>query len=90
MSRYNDAARGSPEPESNGYRCHAHGCPLSGAISESTRGGGPFFCRFHFGTTPGEWPEITTKVRQTLRDRERGDYLPSDAYGGVGAPMAGE
>lgn len=85
MSRYNDATRGSREPESNGHRCHAHGCPLSGAISESTRGGGPFFCRFHFGTDPKEWQAITETVRATLRDRESGDYLP--AYANVGAPM---
>lgn len=85
MSRYNDAARGAPDPEPHGHRCHAHGCPLSGAISESTRGGGPFFCRFHFGTDPKEWQAITETVRATLRDRESGDYLP--AYANVGAPM---
>lgn len=87
MSRYNDAARGAPQPESDDGRCHAHGCPLPGAISDSTKGGGPWFCRHHFGREPNQWQAITETVRVTLREREQGDYLPSDPYGSVGAPM---
>jgi len=72
MSRYHDAvSKGStPEPQVDDGRCFANGCPLSGAISELTKGGGPWFCRFHFGREPDLWPEITETVRETLRERE--------------------
>jgi len=71
MSRYNDAARGpSQEPPVDDGGCHAYGCPMRGSISESTKGGGPWFCRFHFGALPDKWPEITAAVRQALNDRE--------------------
>ncbi|MCD6674863.1 MAG: hypothetical protein LT106_18675 [Burkholderiaceae bacterium] len=76
MSRYNDAARGAPEPEVDSGRCHAYGCPLPGAISDSTKGSGPWLCRFHFGRDRGEWQAITETVRLTMRDREQGDFLP--------------
>ncbi len=39
------------------------------------------------GREPLMWPEITETVRRTLREREQGDYLPSNPYGNVGAPM---
>ncbi len=70
MSRYNDAARGAPEPEVDTGGCYANGCPLPGAISESTKGGGPWLCRFHFGHEPIRWPEITETVREAMRERE--------------------
>lgn len=77
MSRYNDAARGAPEPEVDTGGCYANGCPLPGAISESTKGGGPWFCRFHFGREPLTWPEITETVREAMREREPDSRAPA-------------
>ena len=45
-------------------RCTAFGCPLSGALSESTLGTGPWFCRHHFGQGASSWSEITRRIRQ--------------------------
>lgn len=45
-----------------------YGCPLPGAISESTRGGGPWFCREHFGAKSEAWPDITVDLRRRERD----------------------
>lgn len=57
----------NPEPDrTNNVRCIAFGCPLPGAISDSTRGGGPWLCRMHFGTSPSEFQEVTRKVRHRL------------------------
>lgn len=70
MSRYNDAARSAPEPDVDGRGCHVHGCPLPGAISESTKGGGPWFCHFHFGRQPDLWAGITETVREAMRENE--------------------
>lgn len=61
--------------ESN-VMCLAYGCPLVGAISDSTRPPHRYFCRHHFGTPSSEWPEITQRVREagerakTLQEQE--------------------
>lgn len=52
-----------PEAESYGPGCHAFGCPLAGGITESTKGGGPWFCRFHFGVHASMWPELSADIR---------------------------
>lgn len=67
MSRYHEAAQdvgGAAGQEPAGGGCHAYGCPLPGAISESTKGGGPWFCRHHFGTGGAAWAGITTRLRE--------------------------
>lgn len=67
MSRYHEAAQdvgGAAGQEPAGGGCHAYGCPLPGAISESTKGGGPWFCRHHFGAGAALWPDITTRLRR--------------------------
>ncbi len=43
--------------------CLAHGCPLPGSVSESTRPPHNWLCRFHFGEPAQSWQEITRKVR---------------------------
>lgn len=53
------------ERPNNAY-CFANGCPLPGGISESTKGGGPWLCRFHFLTQPKVWPRITEWVKGEL------------------------
>ena len=56
------------------HSCHAYGCPLPGSISASTVGGGPWFCRFHFGARAAEWADITTSIRNGTLDLEhKGD-----------------
>ena len=55
---------------SSGPMCAAYGCPLPGGISLSTKGGGPWHCRFHFGREPSEFDGITTDVRRMKRDGE--------------------
>lgn len=83
MSQYNDAATAgaakrarNPAPEvepgedtRDPHRCHAYGCPLAGSISDSTVGGGPWFCRHHFGAAPALWAEITTSLRREVAER---------------------
>lgn len=80
MKRFSDAAsevsavarRGrSPVPAvsdgedaRNPHACHAYGCPLPGAISDSTVGGGPWLCRHHFGAAASQWADITTRLRR--------------------------
>lgn len=36
-----------PKYDTNNYRCDYHGCHTTGAISDSTRGEGPWYCREH-------------------------------------------
>lgn len=52
----------------NNEMCIAHGCPLPGGISESTRGGGPWLCRFHFLAQPDGWQRITRWIRSELAE----------------------
>ncbi len=77
MSRYNDDASAGNAPAADAYRCHANGCPLPGAISESTKGGGPWFCRFHFGRQADLWPQITDTVRGTMRENGPDSRAPA-------------
>lgn len=56
----------------NNIRCIVAGCPLPGGISESTRGGGPWFCRFHFNTDGSEREKITAHINER---RSTGDDL---------------
>lgn len=69
-----EVAHGGAAPPSDegasGYRCAAYGCPLAGSISASTRGGGPWYCRFHFAVGPSGWAEITTRL---TRERASGE-----------------
>lgn len=57
-------ARADGEDARDPHACHAYGCPLPGAISASTVGGGPWFCRHHFGVGGAAWAGITTRLRQ--------------------------
>lgn len=64
------SSAGAPAPADTrpaGHWCAAYGCPMPGAISESTTGGGTWLCRRHFGARPDDWQEITTQVRRDLR-----------------------
>lgn len=45
------------------WSCTAYGCPLAGSISSSLVGGGPWYCRFHFGRMPTDFDEITTRIK---------------------------
>lgn len=58
--------RAEGEDARDPHACHAYGCPLPGAISASTVGGGPWFCRHHFGVGAALWPETTTRIRREL------------------------
>lgn len=70
MSRYADAsaAVGGNAGQADSRQCHAYGCPLAGAISDSLKGGGPWFCRHHHGVPPERWAEITTSLRQQQQE----------------------
>ncbi len=48
--------------------CVAGGCSMPGALSDNTKGGGPWFCRYHFGAEPRHWPAITEEVREARRE----------------------
>ncbi len=43
-------------------QCPAFGCPLAGALTTSTNGGGPWYCRHHFGRATTEFDAITTEI----------------------------
>lgn len=61
-------------------RCFAAGCPLPGGISESRAGGGPWFCRFHYGEQAARWPGITLQVQDDIREMRldaTGKVLPA-------------
>lgn len=74
--RYAEASEqvGGSSGQASQTQCMAYGCPLAGAISDSTKGGGPWFCRFHFGTAADDWQRITTEIR----DRKREGLLEAD------------
>ena len=60
----------SSQPNTNNVMCAAYGCPLPGGISESTKGGGPWFCRFHFNNDRRQFDNITTDLRRKIKDGE--------------------
>jgi hypothetical protein len=62
-----EAARNAPVD----HRCSAHGCPLPGSISSSIGANGTFYCRFHFGADPKDWPKITEDVKRLKIQAER-------------------
>jgi len=70
MSRYAEASAsvGGSAGQADSRQCHAYGCPLAGAISDSLKGGGPWFCRHHHGVPPERWAEITTSLRQQQQE----------------------
>ncbi len=63
------------EQETNNWNCPAYGCSVPAACSHSTLGGGPWFCRFHFGKEAREWPSITDGLRKKLRNAEALDDI---------------
>lgn len=74
-SRSNEAA-----PTST--RCAAYGCPMSGTISDSTKGGGTWYCRFHFQASPRAFDAISEDVRNRARSGDlfaAGEPTPSVA-----------
>lgn len=70
------AAAGEAQAPADDGRCFAAGCPLAGGISDSTKGSGPWFCRFHFGRQSAQWPEITQEIRSM---RETGELYARPA-----------
>lgn len=70
---------GGDDTQYRSAHCHAFGCPLPGGLSHSTLGGGPWFCRFHFGRERHEDDAITEEVRRMKAsgelDAPRGDTL---------------
>ena len=68
MSRYAKASADvggtAGEPAYTG--CGAYGCPMPGALSDSTHGSDRWTCRFHFGVASREWDRVTTGIRQKL------------------------
>lgn len=63
-----DGVAGDAKAPTDDGRCHAFGCPLPGAISESLKGSDTWFCRFHFGAEGAKWNEITRSIRQKLSE----------------------
>lgn len=59
------------------HRCRAYGCPMPGAISESTTGGSAWFCRYHAGAEPMLWANITSALRNGTLGREEGGESPT-------------
>lgn len=59
--------------------CASYGCQLSGAISHSTLGGGPWYCRFHFGREPSESDAITFDIRKMKASGELDGPRPDTA-----------
>lgn len=57
---------GPASPSRPALACHADGCLLAGAISEGTRGEGPWFCHHHFFAGKAAHDEVTMKLRNRL------------------------
>jgi hypothetical protein len=43
--------------------CIAHGCPLPGTGSDSTRGGAGWVCTAHRSAPSSDWQEVTARIR---------------------------
>ena len=57
------ALGGGTQPASGGAeRCMAHGCPLPGTVTDSTKGGGPWTCSPHRRAAPDQWPAISERA----------------------------
>ncbi len=67
-SRAGDAAlEGGTQPTSGGAeRCLAHGCPMTGIVSDSTKGGGPWTCSPHRRAAPDQWQAITERANRSM------------------------
>ena len=63
-------------PQLAGYRCPANGCPLAGSISDTTLGGGTWYCRFHFQQPSRLFDAITLQMRGQIA---RGEPLDDTA-----------
>lgn len=60
--------------------CAAHGCPMPGSITGTTKPGDEteWLCRFHFNEPVDEWQSITRKVRMlSAEDRKTLAFLPT-------------
>lgn len=82
---YGETSAATDEPAQSPF-CFAGGCSLPGAISESTKGGGPWFCRFHFGAEPNKWQGITDETRELKRSGLL--YAPPEQSPAVKAMLA--
>lgn len=83
---YGEASWAATAEQPESPFCSAAGCPMPGAISESTKGTGPWFCRFHFGAEPNKWPAITSEVRELKRSGLL--YAPPEQSPAVKAMLA--
>lgn len=59
------ALEGAAQPAPAGAeRCIAHGCPLPGTVTDSTKGGGPWTCSPHRRAAPDQWPAISERANR--------------------------
>lgn len=56
------------EEERPNRGCHWRGCPMPGSLSDNTRGGGPFFCRWHFWTRAD--PKVANQITYQMEHGE--------------------
>lgn len=73
-----------PETAYRNTGCAAHGCPMPGSITDTTKPheGSQWLCRFHFGAPVDEWHDITRRVRQLdAEQRAKMCFLPVGRLG---------
>lgn len=63
LQRFSDGKQEAPIPQAKQFVCKAFGCPVCAGIAD---GETQFICRFHFGTSPESWAEITKKLRERM------------------------
>ena len=70
------------EPQRQPKKCNMSGCPLTGSMSDNTRGGGPWWCQYHFRQREASsfYPEEAEKLRKIAIEYNAGkrEYIPGE------------
>lgn len=56
----------SQEAKPHQQTCQAYGCPLTGTRSNSVKGGGEWWCRYHIGQSADSFALITDRINKSM------------------------
>lgn len=70
------------ESQKRSTKCNMSGCPLTGTMSDNTRGGGPWWCRYHYRKRDPSmfYPEEADNLRKIAYEYNAGkrEYIPGE------------